>query len=257
MFAEIHKSAFDNLPFVLVSVAECQKQGHIDRPEGFLYHQFIWIAEGSGNFRMRNEFFHLEAGEGMFMRAGVPHCYYGDEDEPFHTVWCTFALSDRALDYLGVGEYLKFSVPQYLERETEQLLNIAQKGTPATRSAAGYSYVIELFTDLLSEKEALSVRVLRFLEQNYSLPLSLLDISEEFGVDRFSLCRIYKKDRGVTVMDDLNRLRIAKAKRFLRHSSDSISNIGKQCGFESPSYFGKCFKEATGYTPTEYRWLLS
>ena len=257
MFAEIHKSAFDNLPFVLVSVAECQKQGLIDRPEGFLYHQFIWIAEGSGNFRMRNEFFHLEAGEGMFMRAGVPHCYYGDEDEPFHTVWCTFALSDRALDYLGVGEYLKFSVPQYLERETEQLLNIAQKGTPATRSAAGYSYVIELFTDLLSEKEALSVRVLRFLEQNYSLPLSLLDISEEFGVDRFSLCRIYKKDRGVTVMDDLNRIRIAKAKRFLRHSSDSISNIGKQCGFESPSYFGKCFKEATGYTPTEYRWHLS
>lgn len=256
MFAEIHKSAFENLPFVLVSVAECQKQGYIDRPEGFLYHQFIWIAEGSGTFRMRNEFFHLEEGEGMFMRAGVPHCYYGDEDEPFHTVWCTFALSDQALDYLGVGEYLRFSVPQYLERETEQLLNVAQKGTPATRSAAGYSFVVELFNDLLSEKETLSERVLRFLEQNYFSPLTLLDISEKFDVDRFLLCRIYKKERGVTVMDDLNRIRIAKAKRFLRYSSDSIADIGKQCGFESPSYFGKCFKESIGITPTEYRKYL-
>ena len=257
MFAEIHKSAFDNLPFVLVSVAECLRQGHIDRPEGFVYHQFIWIAEGSGTFRMRDEVFHLEAGEGMFMRAGVPHCYYGDEGEPFHTVWCTFVLADRTLDYLGVGDYLPFTVPPYLEKETEQLLNIAQKGTPATRSAAGYSFVIELFTDLLSDKEALSSRVLQFLEQNYSSPLTLFNISEKFGIDRFSLCRIYKKERGVTVIEDLTRIRIAKAKRFLRHSSNSVSDIGKQCGFDSPSYFGKCFKEATGYTPSEYRLHLS
>ena len=63
----------------------------------------------------------------------------------------------------------------------------------------------------------------------------------------------YKKEHGITVMDDLNRIRIAKAKRFLRYGSASVAEVGKQCGFDSPSYFGKCFKEATGYTPTEYR----
>lgn len=253
MFVEIHKSAFESLPFVLVSIGECLHQGNTERPQGFTYHQFIWVAEGSGTFRMRDEVFHLEAGEGMFMRAEVPHSYYGDEGEPFHTVWCTFTLSEQALDYLGVGEYLHFSVPSYLERETEQLLNIAGKGTPATRSAAGYAYVVELFSDLLSSKETVSAQVLRYLEQNYATPLTLLNISEELGTDRFALCRAYKRERGVTVMEDLNRIRIAKAKRFLRHSSDSVSEIGKQCGFESPSYFGKCFKDATGITPTDYR----
>ena len=257
MFAEIHKSAFDNLPFVLVSIDECLHQGHIDRPRGFVYHQFIWITEGSGTFRMRDEVFHLEAGEGMFMRAGVPHCYYGDDGEQFHTVWCTFALSDQTLDYIGVGEYLRFAVPPYLEKETAQLLSIAQKGTPATRSAAGYAFVVELFTDLLSDSETLSARVLGFLEQNYFSPITLFDISEKFSINRFELCRMYKKERGITVMDDLNRIRIAKAKRFLRYGSASVAEVGKQCGFDSPSYFGKCFKEATGYTPSEYRLHLS
>lgn len=256
MFAEIHQSAFDNLPFVLVSIGECIHQGRIDRPEGFVYHQFIWIVKGSGTFRMRDEQFHLEEGEGMFMRAGVPHCYYGDEGESFHTFWVTFTLADHTLDYLGVGEYIRFSTPRYLKRDIAQLLNVAGDGTPATRSAAGYSFVVELFNDLLSENETLSERVLRFLEQNYSSPLTLLDISEEFDIDRFLLCRIYKKERGVSIMDDLNRIRIAKAKRFLRYSSDTIADIGKHCGFESPSYFGKCFKESIGITPTEYRKYL-
>lgn len=253
MFEEIHESAFDNLPFVLVSIGECARQGRIERPQGFVYHQFIWLVEGAGTFRMRDEIFHLKAGEGMFMRAGVPHVYYAEDGEQFYTRWCTFTLSDRALDYLGVGEYFAFSIPTYLERDTEQLLEIAKKGTPATRSAAGYAYVVELFSELLATKETLSERVLRILEQNYASPLTLLDISEELGIDRFALCRIYKQERGVTIMDDLNCIRIAKAKRYLRRGSDSVSEIGKQCGFESPSYFGKCFKAATGRTPTEYR----
>ena len=46
----------------------------------------------------------------------------------------------------------------------------------------------------------------------------------------------------------------AKKKGFLPTITTNGSLLGdKQCGFDSPSYFGKCFKEATGYTPTEYR----
>ena len=29
--------------------------------------------------------------------------------------------------------------------------------------------------------------------------------------------------------------------------------IGKMCGFESPSYFGKNFREIVGLTPEQYR----
>ena len=128
------------------------------------------------------------------------------------------------------------------------------ESTPITRSAAGYSYVMELLSSIITSGESsLSTRVLEFLERRYQEPISLLDISEEMHTDRFSLCRIYKRERGVTVMDDLCRIRIAKAKRFLRYSTEPVERVCRLCGFESHSYFTKRFHAVTGLTPTEYR----
>ncbi|MBO5274327.1 MAG: helix-turn-helix domain-containing protein [Clostridia bacterium] len=251
MFAEIYKSLCDELPFVLVTLGESVVQHPVTRPEGFDVHQFIWIKEGRGHFSMRDESFVLGVGEGMFMRANVPHSYSGD---PFHTVWCTFTMSSRTLDYIGVGEYMPFTVPAYLNRETEQLDRFATgDSTPLSRSSAGYAYVMELFSNILTPPANLSSRILHLLEQRYAEPLTLLDLSDTFHIDRYNLCRIYKRERGVTVMEDLNRIRIAKAKRFLKYSTDTVETVGKLCGFESPSYFGKRFKESVGNTPTEYR----
>lgn len=251
MFAEIHKNRDIALPFVLTTLGESLKQVPVHRPEGMGYHQFIWVKEGSGLFEIAGERFTLEVGEGVFMRANVPHSYYG---KPFHTAWCTFTLPSQTLDYMGIGDYLRFTVPHYLDQETAHLLAHANgKSTLLSRSAAGYTYVTELFSTILSSADTLSVRVLRLLEQRYSEPLTLYDIADEFDIDRFTLCRTYKNERGVTVMDDLNRIRIAKAKRFLKYGTDPIEKVGKMCGFESASYFGKRFRESVGQTPAEYR----
>jgi len=251
MFAEIHKNRNSELPFVLTTLGESPRQTPVHRPAGFHHHQFIWVKDGSGIFEVGGDRFELSVGEGVFTRAGVPHSYEG---KPFHTAWCTFTLPDKTLDFLGVGDYLRFTVPPNLEHETAQLLAHANgKSTLLSRSAAGYTYVMELFSTILSSADTLSVRVLRLLEQRYSEPLTLYDIADEMGVDRFSLCRIYKNERGVTVMEDLNRIRIAKAKRFLKYGTDPIEKVGRMCGFESPSYFGKRFRETVGRTPAEYR----
>ncbi len=40
---------------------------------------------------------------------------------------------------------------------------------------------------------------------------------------------------------------------MLKNTDSSITDIYMQCGFDSPSYFSKVFKQSTGMTPTEYR----
>ena len=50
MFAEIYKNRDIALPFVLTTLGESVKQLPVHRPEGFGYHQFIWVKEGSGRF---------------------------------------------------------------------------------------------------------------------------------------------------------------------------------------------------------------
>ena len=54
-------------------------------------------------------------------------------------------------------------------------------------------------------------------------------------------------------MEELKQIRIAKAKELLRFGSDRIEEVGRQCGYESASYFGKQFREVVGCSPGEYR----
>lgn len=251
MFAEIKRDADAFFPFVLTTVGETEHQTPMSRPDGFNSHHFLWLKTGKGTFRFGEDRFELSAGEGVFIRAGVPHSYEG---KSFSTAWCTFLMSDAMLDHLGVGDYMRFRVPADLDREHGQLYRFAiGESTILSRSAAGYTFVMELFNEILTPTEQLSLRVNRLLERRYAEPLTLDLIAEEVGVDRFTLCRAYKRERGVTVMEELTRVRIAKAKRFLKYSAASVESIGRMCGFESPSYFGKRFREAVGCTPAEYR----
>ncbi len=251
MFAEITRVSETALPFILTTVGETAHQTPVTRLYGYGAHHFLWIKQGSGVFSFGEDRFELVAGEGIFMRAGIPHSYEGNS---FATAWCTFLMDDHVLDYLGVGDYLRFRVPDNLNRETEQLYRFATgDSTLLSRSAAGYAFVMELFDSILETDSSLSKRVRRVLERRYAETVTLDEIAQEVGTDRFTLCRAYKKERGMTVMDELIRIRIAKAKQLLKYSTDSIERVGRMCGFDSSSYFGKRFRESVGCTPAEYR----
>ena len=249
MFVEIHRETA--LPFVLNTVGYAEEQPPVSRPRGYDVHQFLWVKEGSGRFWVGDETFVLHAGEGLFTRADLPHGYTG---APFFTQWVTFRMSHEALDAMGVPSYLRFSVPAYLEQEADGLYAFAKgNSTVLSRSAAGYSLVTALFSTLLEENETLSARAVRFLERHYGEPLTLDEIADSVEVDRFALCRVFKRERGMTVTEALKDIRIAKAKRFLKYSADSVEAVGRQCGFESASYFCKTFRQSVGCSPNEYR----
>ena len=44
-----------------------------------------------------------------------------------------------------------------------------------------------------------------------------------------------------------------KAMKLLRSTDDSVMDIGARCGFSSPAFFGKVFREVTGVSPGSYR----
>lgn len=250
-FFEIHSEVSGFLPFFLFSIGESVPQPPIQRPFGYEAHQFLWIDEGEGDFVIDGESFSLRAGEGVFFRADVPNSYQGRR---MNTKWLSFMLNSETLDFLGVGRMLRFRVPATLEREYTALLRFAQgNSTPISRSSMGYKFTLDLFSSILTPQISTSSKVLHFLECSFAMPLTLGEIAEHVGMDKYALCRQFLRETGSTVMNELLRIRIEKAKQLLRFRNDSIGCIGELCGFESAAYFGKRFRETVGCTPLEYR----
>ena len=80
--------------------------------------------------------------------------------------------------------------------------------------------------------------------------------SERFGklmhMSRTQLHRKLKAISGMSASEFIRSQRLKLAIRLLEESDASISEIAYQVGFNTPSYFSKCFKVEYNCTPNEY-----
>ena len=79
------------------------------------------------------------------------------------------------------------------------------------------------------------------------------NIASAFCISQRHLNRRVHEITGQDTTSFIRAMRIQAATKLLSDTSLNITDIYIQCGFESPSYFSKVFKEITGLTPTAYR----
>ncbi len=77
------------------------------------------------------------------------------------------------------------------------------------------------------------------------------ELAEEMHMSRSNLLRKVKKTTNLSVSQFINKIRLERAMELLRRSSGNVSEVSHQVGFNSPSYFIKCFREYYGYPPGE------
>ncbi|WP_223917786.1 helix-turn-helix transcriptional regulator [Vibrio sp. B1REV9] len=82
------------------------------------------------------------------------------------------------------------------------------------------------------------------------------DICNQLFISKSTLYRILKKNN-VTFSEILIFERLNSAKNLLIQTNLSIKSIAYECGFQSPSYFGKRFRSTFGVTPSYYRKSIS
>ena len=78
------------------------------------------------------------------------------------------------------------------------------------------------------------------------------EFSETVGMSRMQLHRKLKALTGLSATEFVRSQRLKLAASLLQSSNANVSDIGYQVGFNDPSYFTRCFKEAYGCSPTEY-----
>jgi signal transduction histidine kinase/ligand-binding sensor domain-containing protein/DNA-binding response OmpR family regulator len=93
--------------------------------------------------------------------------------------------------------------------------------------------------------------VLSYINENISeYELSVEVLASKVFLSRSQLYRKIKTLTGVSVNEFIRNVRLEKAKELIELGNDNITEISVKVGFNSPSYFTKCYKEKYGYLPT-------
>jgi YesN/AraC family two-component response regulator len=95
--------------------------------------------------------------------------------------------------------------------------------------------------------------IINYINTHYGEKMTLDFLANRFFIDKYYLCRIFKKISGMTVVEYMNYKRLIEAKKLIETSEHSISAISNLVGFQNQNHFNLLFKRLYGYTPSQIR----
>ena len=102
-------------------------------------------------------------------------------------------------------------------------------------------------------KAEVVLKAKNLIDNTFSRKFDLGELSEKLFVNRCYLCRVFKKETGMTLLEYCNKDRCEYAKSLLTQSELCVAYIAVQSGFSNSSQFCHLFKKMVGKTPCQYR----
>lgn len=246
--------------------------------------ELVYLSKGTLQCAVGNRRFPLRKGEALFINTGIPHAFFEESGIPYEESDIVF---HPRLIYGDVGSifYEKYILPlmrcpsmagfafrKDLDWQREAALSIKEAVTVCRTKPELYEFTVRealtnVFTLLLrhnsgelQQTEARSSflmervkRMLDYFHSHYQESISVEQLAKQANICKRECQRDFKKVLGLTPTQYFEQYRLAMSLRLLTESSCSIIEIADQCGFQSPSYFSKLFREKYGVTPTAFR----
>jgi AraC-like DNA-binding protein len=92
-----------------------------------------------------------------------------------------------------------------------------------------------------------------FIHENYARPITRSEIAQHINIAEDYLTFCFRQELGVTPIKYLQRYRIHLAKKMLKETALSVTEIAWAVGFSDSSYFSRVFHRETGLPPETYR----
>lgn len=105
----------------------------------------------------------------------------------------------------------------------------------------------------LANRTMLLRRVNDYIEEHFSEPISLDEISSACGYSKYYFAHCIRQITGVTFLEFLMLYRLNAARARIRDTEDTITEIALSCGFNNLRSFHRIFRKHYRMTPLEYR----
>ncbi len=236
--------------------------------------EVLLINSGSSNVRICNIEYHVKSGDMVFINPMEIHEIVVDEQSSYaHQCMC-FDLS--VIMNNRVSEELKkecSSIIHIIEAKSEhaQILRdlfekiyTEVKKDNKTSAMEITAYITLMFSYLLKNslldkkmdnpRETVFCRkILDYISKHYGEKITSKQGADACFLNHSYFCRKFKENFGISFSDYLNLYRISIARTMLEEGSEKVSRVSEMCGFYTPAYFTKCFKQHIGVSPLEYK----
>lgn len=233
----------------------------LERANGRVDYQIIYVYEGAGHFLLNNEWTMLSAGNIVLYRPGQPQYYsYNAADKP-EIYWIHFTGSDceQLLSkydiqncYIGENLFIKLLFQEII---TElQLKKSAYNDIVVNDFLKILAFIYRSHQQLLTPYENnFSIdRLVIQLNQYYMEKWSVATMADYCKMSESYFAHTFKKHMKASPMRFLNELRIEKAKELLFNHTMNVTTVASLVGFDDPLYFSRVFKRITGVTPQNF-----
>ncbi len=247
-------------------------------------YELRYICQGKGNQIVENEMIRTEAGDILLIHPQEFHYQtmdYATQDLAQFSFRFSLKPPTEAATPLAQRTYVAltsfldgFRSAKDPNRELIPLFEMVQKELQDKESGffaclqGAFVIILTRFLRLVSDNPQgilpseeqkyngnLRNQIDHFFRYHYMHDVKLQDLADAIKVSTRQASRVLMREFGETYVKHLMKTRIQQAKFFLIHGENDIHKIGMDCGFQSYNYFATCFKQVTGYTPTEYRKL--
>lgn len=224
-----------------------------------------YTYSGTGLLRYGEKEYMLSKGDGFYINCNHYHYYEAVSD-----VW------DIAVLHLGGSllschhsQFMQYASPVFheplsgnVQEYLEALLGLYSQPV-LNRDWLASSCIDTLLNHLLKTKGNEAVKdsalpkniryLIKYMDSNFTQPLTLDFLSDFAGVSKYYLSREFKKYTGFSPNDYLITLRINKAKSLLTNTTLPAVKIAHKVGIYDSNNFTNLFKRKTGMTPIQYR----
>jgi len=229
------------------------------------YYEVCWFKEGKGVYHIEGNEYPLEPGDLVLIRPREAHYVEVDPGQPFERI--LFSFGATLLRTLDPDESFQapLQLPQpgtqnlYPFREFPQLHGPLETMLIPNSSRGDILIGLIRFLQLLNEayiqappmyeqKETVERRIIRLINDNYHLELSLQELCDQFYISRAQLCRRFKKATGSSIGKYIMLKRMDAAQRLIVQGR-KLSEVCSLCGFQDYSTFYRTYTRHFGRSP--------
>ncbi len=95
-------------------------------------------------------------------------------------------------------------------------------------------------------------QLLAYIDEHYAETITLEDAARQMNLSSEHFSRTFSKVVGINYISYLNMVRVEHAAKMICSTDAKMIDVALSCGFTNIRVFNRCFKQYTGYPPTQF-----